>query len=170
MPGPAAALLSLALQPALACAGEACHRRDTERLEVLPGCTQTAPGALAPSADARARLRLDENGLAALQAGSQCYYLRRDGTHLPVIHLRQRPGLLRPRLGPRAWTAGSATTPPLQPALAARFDGGFPFRNGSAGVCDGCREGAADAGGHTDIVGGTRLRIDRQGNALPDSP
>ena len=66
--------------------------------------------------------------------------------------------------------SGSATTPPLQPALAARFDGGFPFRNGSVEVCDGCREGAADAGGHTDIVGGTRLRIDRQGNALPDSP
>ena len=70
----------------------------------------------------------------------------------------------------RAWTAGSAHDTGLQPAFAARFDWGFPFRNGSAEVCNGCREGTPDAGGHTDIVGGTRLRIDRRGNALPDSP
>ena len=170
MSGPAAALLSLALLPALACAGEACHRRDTERLEVLPGCTQTAPGALALSAGARARLRLDESGLAALQAGSQCDYVRRDGTHLPVITCDNGPdyfaqGLVRARGRP-----DRLLRPPLQPAFAARFDGGFPFRNGSVEVCDGCREGAPDASGHTDIVGGTRLRIDRQGNALPDSP
>ncbi len=171
MSGPVAALLSLALLPALACAGEACHRRDTQRLEVLPGCTQTAPGALAPSAGARARLRFDESGLAALQAGSQCYYVRRDGTHLPVITCDNGPdyfaqGLVRARVDGRIGYYDTR----LQPAFAARFDGGLPFRNRSVEVCDGCREGAADAGGHTDIVGGTRLRIDRQGDALPDSP
>jgi len=169
--GPAAALLSLALLPALACAGEACHRRDTERFEVLPGCTQTAPGTLALGAGALARLRFDENGLATLQAGRQYYYVRRDGTYLPVITYDNGPdyfaeGLVRARVDGRIGYYDTG----LQPAFAARFDWGFPFRNGSAEVCNGCREGTPDAGGHTDIVGGTRLRIDRQGNALPDSP
>lgn len=113
---------------------------------------------------------MDENGLAALQAGCQGYYLRRNGTHLPVITCDNGPdyfaqGLVLARVDGRIGYCA-----PLQPALTACFDGGFPFRNGSVEVCDGCREGAADAGGHTDIVGGTRLRIDRQGNALPDSP
>ncbi|MQP76091.1 hypothetical protein CQ393_09325 [Stenotrophomonas sp. MYb238] len=58
--GPAAPLLSLALLPARACARERCHRRDTDRFEILSGCWQTAPGTLAIGAGALARLRLDE--------------------------------------------------------------------------------------------------------------
>lgn len=169
--GPAAALLPLVLLPALACAGEACHRRDTDRFEVLPGCTQTAPGTLALGAGALARLRFDKNGLAALQAGRQYYYVRRDGTYLPVITYDNGPdyfadGLTRARVDGRIGYYDTR----LQPAFAARFDWGFPFQDGSAEVCDGCREGTPDADGHAGIVGGTRFRIDRQGNVLPDSP
>lgn len=169
--GPAAALLPLVLLPALACAGEACHRRDTGRFEVLPGCTQTAPGTLALGAGALARLRFDGHGLAALQAGRQYYYVRRDGAYLPVITYDNGPdyfadGLVRARVDGRIGYYDTR----LQPAFAARFDWGFPFQDGSAEVCDGCREGTPDADGHAGIVGGTRFRIDLQGNVLPDSP
>ncbi len=167
--GPLAALLSLALLPGLAQAGEPCHRRDTDDFEVLPGCTQTAPGTLAISTEALGQLQFDENGLAALQAGHQYYYVRRDGLHLPVITYDNGPdyfaqGLTRARLGGRI----GYYTVQLEPAFAERFDWGFPFEGGVAEVCNGCHEGAPDAGGHTSIVGGTHFRIDLHGKRLPE--
>ncbi|MGE8289916.1 MAG: WG repeat-containing protein, partial [Stenotrophomonas sp.] len=83
--GAVAALLPLLALSCLVHAGEACYRRDTGRPDVLPGCKQTAPGTLVISAAALAALQFDENGLAALQAGHQYYYVRRDGRRLPVI-------------------------------------------------------------------------------------
>lgn len=165
--GAVAALLPLLALSCLAHAGEACYHRDTGRPDVLPGCKQTAPGTLVISAAALAALQFDENGLAALQAGHQYYYVRRDGRRLPVITYDNGPdyfqeGLTRARVDGRI---GYYDTQ-LQPAFAERFDWGFPFENGSAEVCNGCHEGPPDAGGHTGIVGGTHFRIDRQGAHL----
>jgi len=165
--GAVAALLPLLALSCLAHAGEACYRRDTGRPDVLPGCKQTAPGTLVISKAALAALQFDENGLAALQAGHQYYYVRRDGRHLPVITYDNGPdyfqeGLTRARVDGRI---GYYDTQ-LQPAFGERFDWGFPFENGSAEVCNGCHEGPPDAGGHTGIVGGTHFRIDRQGAHL----
>lgn len=165
--GAVAALLPLLALSCLAHAGEACYRRDTGRPDVLPGCKQTAPGTLVISAAALAALQFDENGLAALQAGHQYYYVRRDGRHLPVITYDNGPdyfqeGLTRARVDGRI---GYYDTQ-LQPAFGEHFDWGFPFENGSAEVCNGCHEGPPDAGGHTGIVGGTHFRIDRQGAHL----
>jgi len=111
-----------------------------------------------------------ENGRAALQAGRQYYYVRRDGAYLPVITYDNGPdyfadGLVRARVDGRI---GSRHPPAA--GLRRAFRLGFPFRDGSAEVCNGCRQGTPDADGHAGIVGGTRLRIDRQGNVLPDSP
>ena len=55
----------------------------------------------------------------------------------------------------------------LQPAFAARFDWGWPFKDGVAEVCQGCSPGKPDPDGHTAIEGGKHFRIDRHGKALP---
>lgn len=165
---PAAALLSLALCPGIAGAADACHRRDTADVTVLAGCHQTAPGTLAISSQALTQLHFDHNGLAALQAGNQYYYVRRDGRHLPVITYDNGPdyfeeGLTRSRVNGRIGYYDMQ----LQPAFQARFSWGWPFVNGSANVCENCRPGKPDAGGHSAMVGGEHFRIDRQGKRLP---
>ncbi|MCD9086532.1 WG repeat-containing protein [Stenotrophomonas sp. SY1] len=164
-----AALLSLALLPGAASAGDACHRLDTADFAALNGCAQTTPGMLKISAAALARLDYDGNGLAALMAGGQHYYVRRDGTHLAVISYDNGPdyfadGLTRARIDGRIGYFNVL----LQPAFPERFSWGFPFQDGIAEVCNGCHEGEPDAGGHTAIVGGTRFRIDQYGKHLPD--
>ncbi|WP_269791509.1 WG repeat-containing protein [Stenotrophomonas sp. Iso1] len=166
---PVAALLSLALLPGIASAGDACHRRDTSDFVVLEGCLQTAPGTLTISADALAQLNFNEDGLASLQAGDQYYYVRRDGRYLPVILYDNGPdyfqeGLTRSVINGRL---GYYDTQ-LQPAFSARFSWGWPFEKGIAQVCENCHPGTPDASGHTSMIGGQHFRIDRQGKRLPD--
>ena len=165
---PAAALLSLALLPGRSHAADACYRMDTSTFEVLEDCQQTAPGILRISDKALARLEFNADGLAAILAGKQHYYLRRDGRRLPVITYDNGPdyfeeGLTRALVGGRIGYYDVQ----LQPAFAARFDWGWPFHDGIAEVCQGCRPGKPDADGHVSMVGGTRHRIDRQGKRLP---
>ncbi|WP_449467186.1 WG repeat-containing protein [Stenotrophomonas humi] len=166
---PVAALLSLALLPGSASAGDACHRHDTADFAVLEGCQQTTPGALVISADALAQLSFDEDGLASLRAGDQQYYVRRDGRYLPVINYDNGPdyfqeGLTRSVVNGRL---GYYDTQ-LQPAFSARFSWGWPFENGVAAVCENCHPGKPDADGHTSMIGGQHFRIDRQGKRLPE--
>lgn len=166
---PAAALLSLALLPGAASAGDACHRLDTADFAVLDGCVQIAPGQLKLSPTALARLDYDNNGLAAVQAGRQHYYVRGDGAQLAVVTYDNGPdyfadGLTRARVSGRIGYYDIQ----LRPAFPGHFDWGFPFQNGIADVCTGCRQGPPDAGGHTGIVGGTHFRINLQGKRLPD--
>jgi len=165
---PVTALLSLGLLPAAGYAAEPCYRLDTSVFEVLQGCQQGDAGKLEISASALARLHYDADGLAALLVGKQHYYLRADGRRLAVITYDNGPdyfeqGLTRARVDGQI---GYYNTQ-LQPAFAARFDWGWPFQDGVAEVCQGCRPGKPDADGHTSIVGGTHYRIDRQGNRLP---
>lgn len=166
---PVTALLSLVLLPGAASAGEICHRLDTADFAVLDGCTQSTPGTLRISPAALARLDYDDNGLAAVMAGKQHYYVRRDGRHLAVISYDNGPdhvaeGLVRARVDDRIGYYDLQ----LQPAFSARFDWGFPFHNGVAEVCNGCRKSEPDANGHTALIGGKRFHIDRQGQRLPD--
>lgn len=166
--GPAAALLPLALLPALVCAGRSCHCRDTGRFGLLTGgCRQTAPGTPAISAGALARRRFDENGPAALPAGSPAASAAIAPTcrSPPATMARTTSSKARP-----GWTAGSAHGTRLRPAVAARFDRGLPADNDSAVVCNGCPQGTPGADDHAGIVGSTHSRIDQQGNALPDLP
>ena len=166
---PVAALLSLALLSGIASAGDACHRRDTSDFAVLEGCQQTAPGSLAISADALARLNFNEDGLVSLQAGDQYYYVRRDGRYLPVINYDNGPdyfqeGLTRSVVNGRL---GYYDTQ-LQPAFSARFSWGWPFENGVAAVCENCHPSKPDADGHASMIGGQHFQIDRQGKRLSD--
>ncbi|WP_245626238.1 WG repeat-containing protein [Stenotrophomonas humi] len=166
---PVAVLLSLALLPGIAGAADACHRRDTADFAVLEGCQQAAPGALSITAAALAQLNFNEDGLASLQAGDQYYYVRRDGRYLPVIDYDNGPDYFQEGLT-RALVNGRLGyyDIQLQPAFSARFSWGWPFKNGTAEVCENCHPGKPDAGGHTAIVGGQHFRIDRLGRRLPE--
>jgi len=46
------------------------------------------------------------------------------------------------------------------------YDFGWPFQDGVAEVCNGCRRGTPDADGHTPMEGGEWFRIDRAGRRV----
>ena len=165
---PVAALLSLVTAPALALVDQACYRMDTDTFKILEGCKRASDGTLIVSETALAQLEYDADGLAAVIAGKHHYYLRRDGRHLAVITYDSGPDYFEEGLA-RAWVDGQIGyyDRQLQPAFAARFDWGWPFKDGIAEVCQDCAPGKPDAGGHTAIEGGKHYRIDRQGNILP---
>lgn len=136
--------------------------------EVLEGCQQTVAGTLDISPAALARLEYDADGLAAIRAGQQHYYLRRDGRQLAVLTYDNGPdyfgeGLTRARVGGKTGYYNQQ----LQPAFATRFDWGWPFKDGVAEVCQGCRPGKPDADGHVPVIGGESFRIDRHGRRVP---
>ena len=163
-----AALLSLAAVPAIALADEACYRMDTDTFKILEGCKRASDGTLIVSETAMAQLEYDADGLTSVIAGKQHYYLRRDGRHLPVITYDNGPdafeeGLTRSMVGGQIGYYDRQ----LQPAFAARFDWGWPFKDGVAEVCQGCAPGKPDPGGHTAIEGGKHYRINRNGKTLP---
>ena len=161
----------LALLPAMAMADDRCRLLDFGDRPVLEGCRHIGPGKLEISTATLSTLEFDMDGVATVHAAGQFYYLRRDGHYLPVITFDNGAdyfieGLTRAVIDGKL---GYYDTE-LQPAFAARFDWGWPFEDGSALVCDGCRRGEPDADGHVPMVGGRHYRIDRQGNPLPDSP
>lgn len=164
-----AAVLSLAMLTAIpAAADDRCHLLELPQLPVLEGCRQVAPGMLQISKAALSRLEFDADGIAAVYASGQHYYLRRDGSQLPVISYDNGPdyfseGVTRAVVDGRLGYYDIH----LQPAFTARFDWGWPFENGVAEVCDGCRLGTPDSDGHTSLIGGERYRIDRNGQRLP---
>jgi len=167
----AAVLPSLFSAAAALAAGDHCLLPERFDLPVLEGCRQVAPGTLELSADALARLPFNADGLATVLAAGQFYYVRRDGHYLPVITFDNgadyfSEGLVRAVVDGKLGYYDTG----LQPTFAARFDWGWPFEDGSALVCEGCRRGEADTDGHTPMVDGRRYRIDRHGNPLPDSP
>lgn len=161
-------LLSLSAMAALAADAD-CIQLDTADLPALEGCRQTAPGTLQISAAVLSRLDFDSDGLAVIYVPGQHYYVRRDGRYLPVITYDNGPdyfaeGLTRGVIDGKLGYYDAQ----LRPAFDTRFDWGWPFENGIAEVCEGCRPGKRDADGHTSIVGGRHFRIDRRGNPVSD--
>nr|WP_272494077.1 WG repeat-containing protein [Stenotrophomonas mori] len=164
----AAALSLLSIVPAALAADTRCRLPEQADLPVLEGCRQTAPGTLELSLAALARLPVDAAGLGTVLAAGQFYYVRRDGRHLPVVAFDNgadafSEGLVRALVDGRLGYYDTA----LNPAFAARFDWGWPFEDGHARVCDGCRRGTPDADGHVPMLGGHGYRIDRRGQRSP---
>ncbi|MCY1454268.1 hypothetical protein D9M71_713200 [compost metagenome] len=73
-------------------------------------------------------------------------------------------GLLRGRVGERIAYFDAA----LAQAVPGTYDFGWPFSDGIAQVCNGCRRGTPDGDGHTPMEGGEWFHIDRQGRRVAD--
>lgn len=106
------------------------------------------------------------DGFASFLVEGQWYYVKRDGTLLPVLAQDNGPdswseGLVRTFRGGKIAYADRS----LELVVPAVFDFGWPFRNGRALVCKGCRPGKSD-GEHTPIEGGTWGYIDTSGQEV----
>lgn len=165
----AGVLLAL-LAPAVHLAAPPACQRLTEEdgLQPLAGC-HLEQGRLSLDAAARARLDYDNLGLAAVYAGDSFHYVSRQGRTQAVITWDNGPdyveeGLLRGRVGERIAYFDAA----LAQAVPGTYDFGWPFSDGIAQVCNGCRRGTPDGDGHTPMEGGEWFHIDRQGRRVAD--
>jgi hypothetical protein len=165
----AGVLLAL-LAPAVNLAAPPACQRLTEEdgLQPLAGC-HLEQGRLSLDAAARARLDYDNLGLAAVYAGDSFHYVSRQGRTQAVITWDNGPdyveeGLLRGRVGERIAYFDAA----LAQAVPGTYDFGWPFSDGIAQVCNGCRRSTPDGDGHTPMEGGEWVHIDRQGRRVAD--
>ena len=155
------ALAALAAAPAAwAQADAACRIADpnAERA-IVPGCSVGADG----------RLPFDADGLAVLTVRDQFYYVRADGSSLPVILWDSGPdyfaegltrGIFHGRIG--------FYDLQLREVIAPVHDFAWPFEHSVARVCDGCRRGTPDGDGHTPMQGGRWYVIDRNNLEVPE--
>ncbi|MDF2817815.1 MAG: hypothetical protein K0S73_1755 [Stenotrophomonas rhizophila] len=165
-----AGVLVALLAPAVGLAAPPACQRLTEEdgLQPLAGC-HLEQGRLSLDAAARARLDYDNQALAAVYAGDSFHYVSREGRTQAVITWDNGPdyveeGLLRGRVGERIAYFDAA----LAQAVPGTYDFGWPFSDGIAQVCNGCRRGTPDGDDHTPMEGGEWFHIDRQGRRVAD--
>lgn len=105
-------------------------------------------------------------GLAVFLIDGHWYYVRPDGTHLRVIPQDNGPddwseGLVRVLSNGKIAYANRA----FEVVIPGRYDWGWPFRDGHALVCRGCKPGEAE-GEHTPLEGGRWGYIDLAGKEV----
>ncbi|WP_079222673.1 WG repeat-containing protein [Stenotrophomonas maltophilia] len=139
---------------------------DEHGLRALPGC-EVVGHTLKISAAALKDLDYDDHGLAVVYADQGFHYVDRTGRSLPVLTWDNGPdtpqeGLLRGRVGDRVGYFDLQ----FRQVVPALFDFAWPFKDGVAEVCNGCRRGTPDGDGHTPMEGGEWFRIDRSGRRV----
>ncbi len=155
---------AVAEEYSLACIYSARESADnpTPELEVHERCAEIGedgrPRIAARHLEAVARTR----GLAKMLI-DDWYYVRPDGSSLRVITFDN---------GADSWAEGLVRSvrdrkmvylnEAFEEVIPPRYDWGWPFENGRALVCRGCRKGDPD-GEHTPMVGGSWGYIDRSG-------
>lgn len=133
-------------------------------LESHPECAVREGGRIRVSETHLARMSYSEEGLASALIDRQWYYLRRDGKSLPVLTYDNGPDFFSEGLT-RSLVDGKMAyfDIELRQVIAPKYDWGWPFEDGRALVCLGCKAGAPDGDGHTSITGGKWSYIDKKG-------
>ncbi|MEG2806239.1 WG repeat-containing protein [Stenotrophomonas sp.] len=172
---PWSALAWCALLPggaALAQAPQCKVLTEEHGLWMLPGC-EVVDRSPRIAAATLADLPYDDTGLAAVYAADSYHFVTRQGHTQAVITWDNGPdslqeGLFRGRVGERIGFFDVH----LAQAFPATFDFAWPFQDGIAEVCNGCRRGTPDGDGHTPMEGGEWFHIDRRGRrvAAPTPP
>jgi WG repeat protein len=109
-------------------------------------------------------MSFSSDGLAQAFIDGQWHYIKRNGDTLPVITYDNgadyfSEGLVRSiRNGKIAYY-----TADFAQAVPPRYDWGWPFENGRALVCRGCKKDETDKSEHIPVVGGEWGYIDRHG-------
>ena len=110
------------------------------------------------------QMSFSSEGLAQALIDGQWHYIKRNGDTLPVITYDNgadyfSEGLVRSiRNGKVAYFSVD-----FAEAVPPRYDWGWPFENGRALVCRGCKKDKPDADGHSSVGGGEWGYIDRHG-------
>lgn len=159
------ATLSVHADPPLSCfyAG----RSGGDSFEEHRGCAGRVGAKLVIRKRELARMNYDRAGLAAVYVENQFYYVGRRGALLPVLAYDNgadpyAEGLVRSRVDDRI----AYYDRKFRQVIAPKYDWGWPFAQGRALVCLGCRPQPSDDDGHAAVSGGLWGYIDRQGREV----
>ena len=136
-------------------------------LQPHQGCAVRQNGTLQLAPHHLQRMSFSADGLAQAWIDGQWHYIKRNGDTLPVITYDNgadyfSEGLVRSiRNGKIAYY-----TVDFAQAVPPRYDWGWPFENGRALVCRGCRKDKTDGLEHIPVVGGEWGYIDRHGTEV----
>jgi len=130
-------------------------------------CAVRSGGAVQLAPEHLKRLNYQSNGLAWIILERRFYYVRTDGRTLEVITFDNGPdefreGLVRTLVGGKIAYFDVA----LRQVIPPEYDWGFPFEDGVATVCNGCKLAPPDGDEHRPIVGGLWGCIDTTGTAI----
>jgi hypothetical protein len=135
-------------------------------LELHAQCARRIPDGVSVLKSHLARMSF-RDGFASVLIEHQHYYVKRDGSILPVLTFDNgadyfAEGLVRSLVdGKIAYYNAD-----FEQVIAPRFDWGSPFRNGRALVCRGCKNPPPSGDEHASMVGGLWGWIDRKGNEV----
>ena len=177
-------LLILALLAAAGCGADGADGPDGERLpcvyqprasaqnpeheiDSFADCAIRENGEIRIAREHLDALDFDADGLAAILVDRQWYYVRADGVNAPVVTWDNGPdefseGLARTRVDGKIAFIDRR----LEVVLPPEYDFAWPFEDGVAQVCKGCREERRPGDEHTAMVGGSWGYIDRAGKEI----
>lgn len=113
------------------------------------------------------RLHYDNDGLATVFVQGQHYYVKRNGSMLPVVAYDKwaddySEGLVRSAVEGKIAFYDRG----FKQIILPRYDWAAPFAEGRALVCIGCKDEPPDEEGHTPLAGGTWGYIDKKGEEV----
>jgi hypothetical protein len=130
-------------------------------------CAVQKEGRIQISQAALSKMSFSADGLARAFIKHRWYYIKKDGTTLPVITYDNgadyfSEGLVRSRVASKIAYFDTQ----FKQVIPAKYDWGWPFEDGKALVCTGCVESAPDSDGHMTMKGGRWGYIDRNGRQI----
>ncbi len=107
------------------------------------------------------------SGLAPFWASRQYFYIKNNGDFLPVIPYDNgadsyREGFVRTMVNSKI----AYYDQNFKMVIPPKYNWGWPFYNGRALVCSGCKIGEPDCDGHKPVEGGLWGYIDKAGNEV----
>jgi hypothetical protein len=113
------------------------------------------------------RLSFDRYKIASVRIAGEHYYVKPDGAMLAVITFDNgadefREGLTRSLVNNKV----AYFNRKFRQVIGPKYDWGWPFENGKALVCSGCKPTPPDADGHRLMTGGNWGYINKRGEEI----
>jgi len=133
-------------------------------LQEYRNCATRVEGKMSLKDEHLKQLAFDIHGIASAFIHGKHYYIKPNGTMLPVITFDNwaddySEGLTRSAVDGKIAYYDRA----FEQIIAPTYDWGGPFKNGRALVCKGCKVQPPDHDGHQSVTGGLWGYIDKKG-------
>ena len=135
--------------------------------EPYQNCAEYVNGKLIISPVHIKKISFGSSGLAPFWTQGQYFYVKKDGSYLPVILFDNgadyfREGLTRSLVKGKIAYYNQA----FELVIPPKYDWGWPFSGGRALVCSGCSIQKPDQSGHKPVEGGVWGYINKEGEEV----
>jgi hypothetical protein len=130
-------------------------------------CAEYVNGKLSINPEHLEKIKFDSYGLAPFWTQDQYFYIKKDGSYLPVIFFENGADYFREGLT-RSIVNGKIAyyNQNFELVIPPKYDWGWPFSDGRALVCSGCSIQKPDEFGHKAVMGGVWGYINKQGEEV----